>query len=144
MHLQTAAVRRTEVDQYGNLKRIALRPKAKRISPQPLSDREVLLLGILSLWRASTEFYLKNIESSEIDDWIPAAVKVWEAPIDSSVKISTACTLWQVVEITYRLTATEPNFDKMIGLMKLTLSVFLLTNFSRSYVCLAGHQPSSA
>ncbi|KAJ6587786.1 hypothetical protein B0H10DRAFT_2233906 [Mycena sp. CBHHK59/15] len=54
---KTAAMRRTELDQHGNMRRTALRPKCRRRVPQPLSDREVLILGILALWRVSPDFF---------------------------------------------------------------------------------------
>ncbi|KAJ6540091.1 hypothetical protein B0H10DRAFT_2170598 [Mycena sp. CBHHK59/15] len=84
---KTAAMRRTELDQHGNMRRTALRPKCRRRVPQPLSDREVLILGILALWRVSPDFF-HIVE--EIDfDWVATTVRIWESPIDNAVKSST-------------------------------------------------------
>ncbi|TFK62722.1 hypothetical protein BDN72DRAFT_964371 [Pluteus cervinus] len=124
---KTAGIRRPEVDQYGNSKRSATRPKAKRTVAQPLSDREVLLSGILSLWRASPMFYLRNMKEDDIDEWVNTAVKLWEAPIDTSVKVSTASCFGMVAEMTYALAPTEPYYPLLIRLMKSCLPATLLS-----------------
>lgn len=103
------------------MKRIATRPKAKRSISQPLSDREVLLLGILSLWRASPLFYLRNVQLTDIDEWVATAVKLWEAPIDTSIKVSTASCFKMVADMTYVLGPTDPFFDLLVHLLKVCL-----------------------
>jgi len=111
-----------EVDQGGVPKRVATRPRAKRIYPEPLSDREVLILGILSLWRESPLFFMKGINSVEdIDNWVSVAVKLWEAPIDISVKISTASCMRKVSEQTFMTPATDDNYSLMVDIVKLSL-----------------------
>lgn len=111
-----------EVDQGGVQKRVANRPKAKHIFPEPLSDREVLILGILSLWRESPLFFMKGINNVEdIENWVTVAVKLWEAPIDISVKISTASCMRKVSEQTFMTPATDDNYSLMVDIVKLSL-----------------------
>lgn len=122
--LQTAGLRRPEVDQYGNMKRVASRPKAARIFPQPLSEREVLLMGILSVWRANPLFHLKTITEGEVDEWVATTVKIWEAPMDLSVKSSNASSFKLLVEAAYDSSPSEmpePYFSLMIRFIKTTL-----------------------
>ncbi|CAA7259350.1 unnamed protein product [Cyclocybe aegerita] len=126
--LKSAGVRRVDVDQHNNTKRVATRPKAKRIYPEPLSDREVLILGILSLWRAIPVFFMTGIISVEdVDNWNTVAVRLWEAPIDISVKISTASCMRRVSEQTFLTPATDPNYSLLIGIVKSSLPLTLLS-----------------
>ena len=86
--LQSVALRRHEIDRLGITRRAATRPRAKRTLPEPLSEKEVLVLGILSVWKSSPAFFHAGIQSlEEVENWIAIAVKLWEAPTDISVKI---------------------------------------------------------
>ena len=110
------------MDQGGVQKRVANRPKAKRIFPEPLPDREVLILGILSLWRESPLFFMKGIKGVEdIENWVSVAVKLWEAPIDISVKVSTSSCMRKVSEQTFMTPATDENYSLMVDIVKLSL-----------------------
>ncbi|KDR84288.1 hypothetical protein GALMADRAFT_87191 [Galerina marginata CBS 339.88] len=126
--LKGAGTRRQEVEHNGVVKRVASRPKGKQIYPEPLSEREVLILGILSLWRSTPLFFLKGINTmEEIDNWVAVAVKIWEAPIDVSVKISTASCMRKVSEHTFMTPATDPNYRVMMDIVKSSLPVTLLS-----------------
>lgn len=106
------------------MKRVALRPKAARIFPQPLSEREVLLMGILSVWRANPLFNLKTITETEVDEWVATAIKLWEVPMDLTVKSSNASSFKLLVESTYAATPEvmpEPYFSLMVRFVKTTL-----------------------
>jgi hypothetical protein len=106
------------------MKRVAPRPKAARLIPQPLSDREVLLMGILSVWRSNPLFHLKTITENEIDEWVATAIKTWEAPMDISVKSSNASSFRFLVEDTYAASPNEipePYFGLMVKFIRTTL-----------------------
>lgn len=105
-------------------KRPAARPKAKRTFPEPLTDREILILGILSLWRSTPMFFTNGIETPEdITNWVNVAVKLWEAPIDISVKISTASTLRKICESAF---VSDRNVKKvLLDIVKASLYVGL-------------------
>jgi len=114
-------LRRGEHDQYGNVKRAAARPKARRTASETLSDREALLLGILSLWRARITFFLRTLKEGEVEDWIFAAIKLWESSVDISIKISTACSFQQIAEISFRMQPTDVFYEVIMAWMKRTL-----------------------
>jgi hypothetical protein len=120
---KTAGLRRPEIDQYGNMKRVATRPKAMRVIPQPLNDREVLLLGVFSLWRINTAFRFKNMTESDIQDWIATMDKIWEAPIDHSVKVSGANALRLTVETVFATSPAEPADPLMVKFIQVALYV---------------------
>ncbi|PPR04649.1 hypothetical protein CVT24_011867 [Panaeolus cyanescens] len=126
--LRSAGLRRLEIDQYGNTKRAATRPRARRVYPEPLSDREVLILGILSLWRSTPLFFIKGIETrDDVDNWVASAVKLWEAPIDISVKISTSSTMRKVSELTFLTDSTDPSYKIMTEIVKSALPRTLIS-----------------
>lgn len=119
---QTAGQRRQDIDHLGVTKRAATRPKAKRIFPEPLSEKEVLMLAILSLWRLSPIFFQQGIQTFEdVESWVFVAVKLWEAPIDISVKISTATCTRKVSEHTFMIPPTAPNFAIMTHVIKVSV-----------------------
>ncbi|KAF9238786.1 hypothetical protein BU15DRAFT_88233 [Melanogaster broomeanus] len=62
----TASVHRSEVDAYGNVRRAALRPKAKRFTSETLTDQDLLVLAILSLWRLAPDYYILHIDQMQI------------------------------------------------------------------------------
>jgi hypothetical protein len=83
---KAAAGRRHELDQYGNIKKAATRPKARRYSTDALSDRELLLLAVLSMWRSDADFYMTDLTIVEAEEWLKLSLKIWDAPVDVSVK----------------------------------------------------------
>ncbi|KAF8076811.1 hypothetical protein FPV67DRAFT_1605221 [Lyophyllum atratum] len=125
---KTAGLRRAEVDQYGNMKRVSSRPKAKRTTIQPLSDREVLLLAILSLWRASPLFHMKDITVPGIEEWVETSNKVWEAPLDISVKVSAAsCFHVSATALYHSPMVGDPSHSMMVTFLKIILPATLLS-----------------
>ncbi|RDB19915.1 Neurofibromin [Hypsizygus marmoreus] len=127
---RTAGLRQPELDQYGNMKRIASRPKSIRISGQPLSDREVLLLGILSLWRANPFFFLKNITPLEMEEWVITGNRIWEAPMDISVKVSNASCFYTYAAALFSTPPSDtadPILELKVSFLKLALPSVLLS-----------------
>ncbi|KAF9480190.1 hypothetical protein BDN70DRAFT_931958 [Pholiota conissans] len=113
--LGSVGLRRSEIDMYGIAKRPAARPRAKRIWPEPLTDREVLILGILSLWRSNSVFFTNGITTAEeINDWSNTAVRLWEAPLDVSVKVSTSSTLGAITESAFKPVQMEDESARLV------------------------------
>jgi hypothetical protein len=122
--VQSTALHRPELDSLGNTKRASSRPKATRTPMQPLNEKETLLLGILSLWRTEPLFHLKHIDKSEIEDWVMTANKIWEAPIDLSVKVFMASGFHSIAEAMYSAVVPDPPdsyFKLKVSFLKLTL-----------------------
>lgn len=84
--------RRGEVDANGRVQRTQPYPKCKRRVPQPLQDGEVVMLGVLSLWRASPAFYYDG-SAEPGGSWLEAAIRLWESGLDNSVKASAIVSL---------------------------------------------------
>ena len=121
--LQFAGLRHLEIDRHGVVRRVAARPKAKRSLPEPLSEGEVLILGLLSLWRMSPLFFQQSIQIAEDDvqKWVDVAVTLWASPVDISVKISMACCMQSVTEATFMTPLPAPKYTILIDLVKLSL-----------------------
>ena len=114
--------RHIEIDHLGVSRRLAVRPKARRIFPEPLSEKEVLILAIFSLWRLSMTFFQQGLETmNDIESFVKAAVNLWEAPIDISVKMSTASCMQVVAEQTFMIPPTAPNYTISVNVIKLFL-----------------------
>ena len=120
--LQYAGLRRLEIDRHGVIRRVAPRPRAKRYSPEPLSEGEVLILGLFSLWRMSPLFFQQGIElADDVQEWVDVAVNLWQAPIDISVKISMASCMRKVTEVTFMTPPTSPTSRIWVDIIKLSL-----------------------
>ena len=118
--LQSIALRRLEIDGSGVTRRVAARPRAKRILPEPLGDKEVLVLGILSVWRSSPAFFQPGIQSLEdMENWVAIAVKLWEAPADISVKIMMVSCMQTMY--TFLRPPIVPNHMVLVNIIKMTL-----------------------
>ena len=120
--LQFAGLRRLEIDRQGVVRRVAARPRAKRYFPEPLSEGEVLILGLFSLWRMSPLFFQQGIQNADdMKRWLDSAVTLWQSPIDISVKISMACCMRKVTEVTFMTPPSAPNSTILVDIVKLSL-----------------------
>lgn len=118
---KTLGHRRPELDQWGAMKRPDAYPKAKRAVSEALTDRELLMLGILSLWRVDPAFHTTSASSADLEEWVAVVVKIWEAPVDNSVKVSTTTCLCHLAMNTFRATPSAPHFPLMSKLIKSSL-----------------------
>lgn len=121
--IKTAASRRNEIDEYGNIKKAASRPKARRVSTDILSDRELLLLAFLSLWRADSEFHLAHFDQSEVDEFLGSAVKLWDSPLDISVKLSSTMSIILFSHALPNMVPSDPYFDFHVRYMERSMLV---------------------
>jgi neurofibromin 1 len=69
------------------------RPKAIRAVNESLTDKELLMLGILSLWRIDEKFHMTGATTGDLEEWVGVVVKIWETGVDCSVKVSTTVCL---------------------------------------------------
>ncbi|KAJ2930404.1 hypothetical protein H1R20_g6694, partial [Candolleomyces eurysporus] len=99
--LKSSAIRRPEIDQYGNSKRIASRPRGKRTTPDPLSDKDIMVLAILSMWRSSQAFLNQGLIDEDLANLIAVTTKLWDSPLDICVKISAASLLSNVTTASF-------------------------------------------
>ena len=103
--------------------RVSSRPKARRYSPDTLTDRELLLLSILAMWRSDPSLLLMNYDKPEIEEWVPAATRLWDSPIDISVKISASTSFHLIGEALYQMIPSDDFFDGIATWVELASSV---------------------
>ncbi|KAJ3987640.1 hypothetical protein F5890DRAFT_1563214 [Lentinula detonsa] len=118
---KTCITRRLEVDQYGSAKKGATRPKIKRIQLDPLSDQDLLVLGILSVWRARSSFYSTGMPDNEFTMWTNASIRIFESSLDLAVKIAAASANTRTFELAFRLDFSDPSNQLILGWMKNSL-----------------------
>lgn len=114
-----------EVDQYGSAKKSASRPKMQRIQPDHLTDRELLVLGILSIWRARWTFFFAALPDNETKVWTGLPMRIFESSLDIAAKISAVSTSLGEYEAAFRLEPSDPKYELFVGWMKTSLSVAL-------------------
>lgn len=112
-----------EVDQYGSAKKSASRPKIQRIQPDHLTDRELLVLGILSTWRARWTFFFAALPDNKIKVWTGLPMRIFELSLDIATKISAVSTSLGEYEAAFRLEPSDPKYKLFVGWMKSSLSV---------------------
>ncbi|KZT29450.1 hypothetical protein NEOLEDRAFT_1128208 [Neolentinus lepideus HHB14362 ss-1] len=117
--VKSAASRQNEVDAMGFVKRASQRPKSRRYTSETLSDRELLVLAICSLWRANYRYYFIALVLIPTPDWLPVGIKVWESPMDSSVKQSTAWSIRYLCELIFSMQPEDEYFHEAVTWMKL-------------------------
>ncbi|KAI0026375.1 hypothetical protein K488DRAFT_75396, partial [Vararia minispora EC-137] len=93
---QYGAVRRNEIDKNGNLRRAALRPKAKKFTAEAVLDHELLAIAVMHLWKAAIAFLITGLSAEEAQEWVPMCLQVWEQQTDTSIQYSIAMAFNQV------------------------------------------------
>ncbi|KAJ7181585.1 hypothetical protein C8R43DRAFT_1229418 [Mycena crocata] len=116
--------RRGEIDQNGRVQRTQPHPKLKRTTPQPLQDGEVLILGILALWRADTAFWYKDEEDIGMS-WTDSTIRLLESSVDVSVKNSSIGNLIMVVQPGLQAPSLGPKTEDVARWLKYTLPTSL-------------------
>jgi hypothetical protein len=102
---------RNEQDQYGNSARAASRPKARRYASDMLSDRELLLLSILSMWRSDPIWFMMGLDKTELEEWLPASARVWDSSLDITVKISASTNLLTICDTIFDFAFPDEVFE---------------------------------
>lgn len=70
-------------------------------------------------------FFQQGIQiADDIQEWVDVAVTLWQSPIDISVKISMACCMRKVTELTFMTPPSSPNSTIWVDIVKLSLWVF--------------------
>lgn len=111
-------MRRSEIDTDGNIRRAATRPKAKRFTSETLTDKDLLLLAILSLWRADFSYSMLPVDEEDSLQWSITFTRIWDSEADTSVKISAATSFQCLVDMFFRMTPADPDyayFDDRLG-----------------------------
>jgi neurofibromin 1 len=118
---RSAGLRHPEVDQNGTTKRAAARPKALPTNPQSLSDREVLMLGIMALWRTNARFHFQDMTQEEAETWIITSHGVWTGNADMAIKMSGAGTYRVILDNLFATMSTDGPPSDLLNFSKAAL-----------------------
>jgi hypothetical protein len=113
--MKHGGVRRNEVDKYGNLRRAALRPKAKKFTAEAVSDRELLAVAVLHSWKTSIAFLFTGLTAEEAKEWVPLSLIVWEQQTDTSIQYSIAMAFNQVALSVHALTRSDSLYEPAVN-----------------------------
>lgn len=116
-------MRCSEVDTSGNIRRAATRPKAKRFTSETLTDKDLLLLAILALWRADFCYSMLPIDEEDSLQWSITFTRIWDSEADTSVKISAATTFQCLVDMFFRMSPEDPDYAYFEDRLKQSLWV---------------------
>ncbi|KAH7916805.1 hypothetical protein BJ138DRAFT_1121610 [Hygrophoropsis aurantiaca] len=122
-----SSLRRSEVDDRGNVRRPANRPRAKRFTSETLLDKDLLLLAILMLWRVDSHYYVMHTGDPERANWTSDVARIWNSPTDTAVKISEADTFQQMTDMFFKMQPGDHYYAMVADWMKATLSCTLIT-----------------
>ena len=114
-------MRKPEVDAYGNLKRLHTRPKARRINGELLTDREVVLLSVIAVWRTDPELFVAGIRDEKGTDFLKAVVKLWDPAIDATVTLAGSNMYKVMCDYAYSLPPEHPDLHFLVSISKHTV-----------------------
>jgi len=98
------------------------KPKAKRFIVEPLSDKELLMLGISSLWRHDVNFHITGASDVDLEETVGLAVKIWDMNLDDCVKVSKAMCLCTLTVNLYKGILPTSGNEEEVRRFKETLS----------------------
>lgn len=110
--VQLAATRRPEIDQNGTLKRSSPKPISKRYTSETITDRDMLVLSILALYRFDTRYFLFEAEAKELDDWVSDSVQLIQRPGDPAVPLSASRTFILASHWVNTLAPGDENYEQ--------------------------------
>ncbi|KAI0080777.1 hypothetical protein K474DRAFT_1717515 [Panus rudis PR-1116 ss-1] len=112
-----SVMHRSEVDDMGNIRKPNARPKARRYVQETVTDRELLSLACLALYRADINWYLCALHMDQKPYWIPGTVELWLAPSDPSVKVSMNRTTRHALDVIIEMSPEHPWWIHCAGWM---------------------------
>ncbi|KAF9226729.1 hypothetical protein BS17DRAFT_500836 [Gyrodon lividus] len=126
---KTSSVRRSEIDAHGNVRRAALRPKAKRFTSETLTDKDLMILAILALWRSAPDYYILQIDHAQVESWVSMSARIWDSEADPSVKISAAMSFQHITDIFFRMSPGDRFY--------LVVEAWLKGNLAVTFLCMS-------
>ncbi|KAI0677196.1 hypothetical protein C8Q78DRAFT_1180405 [Trametes maxima] len=106
--------RRSEIDANGSSRKSYIRPKAKRYTSETLPDRELFILGLLTLWRSDIWWYHDCLNEKDIDSVFATCVTVYSAPADPAVKWSLGRTFRYLIESVVQCSRESPRYPLLV------------------------------
>lgn len=75
------------------------------------------------MWRCEADFYMTELDSAEAEEWLKLSLKIWDAPVDVSVKISAATSFRLISDAVFFMVPSDPHFDLIVNFVAQTQSV---------------------
>ncbi|KAH0828799.1 hypothetical protein J3R83DRAFT_3247 [Lanmaoa asiatica] len=104
---------------------IALIYRTKRFTSETLTDKDLLLLAILALWRADPSYSMLPVDEEDSLQWGITFTRIWDSEVDTSVKISAATTFQCLVDMFFRMSAEDPDYAYFEDRLKHSLATVL-------------------
>ncbi|KAG1755407.1 hypothetical protein EDB19DRAFT_1661084 [Suillus lakei] len=124
---KTSSMRLSEYDSDGAIRRAASRPKAKRFTSETLIDKDLMLLAILALLRASPDYYIANIGDTDVEGWDSISARVRDSDTDTAVKISAATSHQHLTDLFFKMPPNDPYYKLIEGWMKRAMPMSLMS-----------------
>lgn len=106
------------MDAYGSSRKAALRPRAKRYTSETLPDRDLLILGILTLWRADIWWYHDLLSDDVVDNVFPTCVAIYTSPADPAVRWSLGRTFGYFIDSVVQCPTNNPKYPILMRWVK--------------------------
>lgn len=62
-------------------------------------------------------FFLANLKEAHSKDWISSSIKLWEAPVDQSVKVGVAATCRRTTEMIFTPSGLSDEYQEMMTVL---------------------------
>lgn len=66
---------------------------------------------------------MTDLDSAEAEDWLKLSLKIWDAPVDVSVKISAATSFRLISDAVFVMVPSDPYFDLIVNFVAHAKSV---------------------
>lgn len=84
------------------------------------------------MWRCEADFYMTDLDIAEAEEWLKLSLKIWDAPVDISVKISAATSFRLISDAVFVMVPSDPHFDLIVNFVAHAKSVrFLLLHIDK-------------
>lgn len=111
---QSVYTRRSEMDANGASRKVNLRPRAKRYTSETLPDRDLLILGLLTVWRADIWWYHDCLTEDVVSGIFASCVSIYVSPADPAVRWSLGRTFRYFIESVVQCPIDNPKWPLLL------------------------------
>ncbi|KAI0737738.1 hypothetical protein C8Q80DRAFT_1276173 [Daedaleopsis nitida] len=106
--------RRSEMEPNGVSRKVNLRPRAKRYTSETLPDRDLLILGLLTLWRADIWWYHDCLTEEVVSIVFTSCLSIYMSPADPAVRWSLGRTFRYFIESVVQCPVDNPKWPLLL------------------------------
>lgn len=95
-----------------------MRPRSKGSVNRKLTDRDLLLIGLVALWRADPPTYFRGLQESTSYnnlDWVPLTATPWDGPSEVVVKVAISRSFLFLMDTVYALQPGNPDIPAALS-----------------------------